>query len=129
VLEKYPQKVRLIFKNYPIRNHKLAQPAAKAAMAAGNQGKFWEYHDKVFENYNKLSDEMLVQFAKELNLDMNRFRKERGSKKIASIINRDVREASRIGVRATPTIFVNGKRLGQRSLDSFSAAIQIELKQ
>ena len=129
MLEKYPQKVRLIFKNYPIRNHKLAQPAAKAAMAAGNQGKFWEYHDKVFENYNKLSDEMLVQFAKELNLDMNRFRKERGSKKIASIINRDVREASRIGVRATPTIFVNGKRLGQRSLDSFSAAIQIELKQ
>ena len=115
MLEKYPQKVRLIFKNYPIRNHKLAQPAAKAAMAAGNQGKFWEYHDKVFENYNKLSDEMLVQFAKELNLDMNRFRKERGSKKIASIINRDLREASRIGVRGTPTIFVNGKRLGQES--------------
>ena len=119
----------MVFKNFPLRNHKLAQPAAKAALAAGNQGKFWEYHDKVFENYNKLSDEMLVQFAKDLNLDMDQFRKERGSPKIASLINRDLREGSRIGVRGTPTVFVNGNRLGQRSLEAFSVAIKNELKQ
>jgi len=128
VLEKYPQKVRLVFKNFPLRNHKLALPAAQASLAAGKQGKFWEYHDKVFENYNKLSEGLLDQFAKELGLDMNSFKKERGNPEIASLINRDLREGSRIGVRGTPTIFVNGKRLGQRSLQGFSAAIEVELK-
>jgi protein-disulfide isomerase len=128
VLEKYPQKVRLVFKNFPLRNHKFALPAAKAAHAAGNQGKFWEYHDKVFIKYNQLSNELLDQFAKELDLDMNRFKKDLGSQEIASLINRDLREASRIGVRGTPTIFVNGKRLGQRSLHAFSAAIESQLK-
>ena len=117
-----------MFKNFPLRNHKLAQPAAMAALTAGKQGKFWEYHDKVIENYNKLSDGLLEQFAKELGLDMDRFRKERGSPEFANLINRDLREGSRIGVRGTPTIFVNGKRLGQRSIEAFSAAIESELK-
>lgn len=128
MLDKYPGKVRLVFKNFPLRNHKLAQPAAKAALAAGKQGKFWEYHDKVFEKYNKLNEELFVQFAMELDLDMDRFSKERGSPEIASLINRDLREGSRIGVRGTPTIFVNGKRLGQRSIEAFSVAIENELK-
>jgi protein-disulfide isomerase len=128
VLEKYPQKARLVFKNFPIRSHKLAQPAATAALAAGKQGKFWKYHDRVFENYNKLSNELLDQFARDLGLDMNSFAKDRGSQEIASLINRDTREGSRIGVRGTPTIFINGKRLGQRSIEAFSAAIESELK-
>jgi len=128
VLEKYPQKARLVFKNFPIKSHKLAQPAATAALAAGNQGKFWEYHDRVFENYNKLNEGLLEQFAQELNLDMDRFKNERLNPEITSLINRDLREGSRIGVRGTPTIFVNGKRLGQRSLEAFSAAIENELK-
>ena len=106
----------------------MALPAAQAAHAAGKQGKFWEYHDKVFENYNKLSGEILEQFAKDLGLDMDLFKKERGSPEITSLINRDLREGSRIGVRGTPTIFVNGKRLGQRSIEAFSAAIESELK-
>jgi protein-disulfide isomerase len=124
VLDKYPGKVRLAFKNFPLRNHKLAKPAAQAALAAGKQGKFWEYHDKVFEKYNKLNAELLEQFAQELGLDMDRFRKESGNAEIASLINRDLREGSRIGVRGTPTIFVNGKRLGQRSIEAFSVAIK-----
>jgi protein-disulfide isomerase len=128
VLEKYPGKTKLVFKNFPLRNHKLAQPAAKAALAAGKQGKFWEYHDKVFENFSKLSNELLEQFAQELELDMDQFRKERASQEIADLINRDLREGSRIGVRGTPTIFVNGKRLGQRSIEAFSTAIESELK-
>ena len=116
-----------MFKNFPLRNHKLALPAAQAALAAGKQGKFWEYHDKVFVMFNQLSNELLEQFAKELDLDMDRFRKERGNPEITSLINRDLREGSRIGVRGTPTIFVNGKRLEQRSIEAFSAAIESEL--
>ena len=127
VLEKYPGKVKLVFKNFPLRNHQLALPAAIAAMAADKQGKFWEYHNKVFENYNKLNEGLLEQFAKDLDLDMDRFRKDRGNPVITSLINRDLREGSRIGVRGTPTIFVNGKRLEQRSLEAFSAAIESEL--
>ncbi len=118
----------MVFKNFPLNNHKLAQPAATAALAAGKQGKFWEYHDRVFENYNKLNEGMLEQFAQELNLDMERFSNERLNPEITSLINRDLREGSRIGVRGTPTIFVNGKRLGQRSIQAFSAAIENELK-
>ena len=118
----------MVFKNFPLRNHKLALPAAKAALAADKQGKFWEYHDKVFDKYNKLNEELFVQFAMELDLDMDRFSNERGSPEIASLINRDLREGSRIGVRGTPTIFVNGKRLGQRSIEAFSVAIENELK-
>ena len=105
----------------------MALPAAVAALAADKQGKFWEYHDLVFENYNKLSDELLEQFVKDLGLDMEQFRKDRGNPAITSLINRDLREGSRIGVRGTPTIFVNGKRLAQRSLEAFSAAIEQEL--
>jgi protein-disulfide isomerase len=128
VLEKYPGKVKVVFKNFPLRNHKMALPAATAAMAAGKQGKFWEYHDKVFENFRRLNEETLKQFAAELDLDMNRFDKDRASSEITSLINRDIREGSRIGVRGTPTLFINGKRLNQRSLEAFSAAIENELK-
>ncbi|MDF1526687.1 MAG: thioredoxin domain-containing protein [bacterium] len=127
VLEKHPGKVKLVFKNFPLRNHKLAMPAAQAALAAGKQGKFWEYHDKVFENYNKLNEGLLEQFAKDLALDMDRFRKDRGNPETVSLINRDLREGSRIGVRGTPTLFLNGKRLEQRSLEAFAAAIESEL--
>jgi len=127
VLEKYPGKVKLVFKNFPLRNHKLALPAAKAALAAGKQGKFWEYHDKVFENYNKLTSDLLTQFAQELGLDVKQFNTDRNSPEISSLINRDLREGSRIGVRGTPTIFVNSKRLEQRSIEAFSTAIESEL--
>jgi len=116
-----------VYKNFPLKNHRLALPAAQAALAAGKQGKFWEYHDKVFENYNKLSNELFDQFARELDLDMERFRKERVSPEIMALINRDLREGSRIGVRGTPTIFINGNRLEQRSPEAFSAAIESEL--
>lgn len=107
----------------------MALPAAKAALAAQKQGKFWEYYERVFANYNKLTDQMLEQLAKELNLDMDRFRSDMADPETTSLINRDLREGSRVGVRGTPTVFVNGKRMTQRSLEAFSAAIENELKQ
>jgi len=105
----------------------MALPAAQSALAAADQGKFWPYYDKLYENYNKLTDKLLDQLATELGLDMDKFKKDRSSKETAALINRDVREASRIGVRGTPTIFIDGKRLNQRSLEGFSAAIDSEL--
>jgi protein-disulfide isomerase len=128
VLDRYPGKVRLVFKNFPLRNHRFARPAAMAALAAGQQGRFWEYHDKLFENYNKINEGMLVTTARELNLDMNRFERDRKDIRINNLINRDIAEGGRIGVRGTPTVFVNGLRFSQnRSLDTFSAVVEKEL--
>ena len=128
MLEKYPGKVRLLFKNFPLRNHKLARPAAMAALAAENQGRFWEYHDKVFANYRNITEKMLSDTARELGLNMAKFEKDRKDIRTNNIINRDLQEGNRIGVRGTPTIFINGKRLGKRSLEAFSTAIEAELE-
>ena len=57
VLEKNPDKVKLVFKNFPLRNHKFAMPAATAALAAEKQGKFWEFHDLLFKDYNRLNEQ------------------------------------------------------------------------
>jgi protein-disulfide isomerase len=127
VLEKYPGKVKELFKNFPLRNHRMSQPAAMAAMAAEKQGKFWEYHDMVYKNFRKLTDDLLVQIARDIGLDMERFEKDRKSAETSNIINRDIQEAYRIGVRGTPTIFINGKPLRQRSMEAFSKAIENEL--
>jgi protein-disulfide isomerase len=128
VLEKYPGKVKLVFKNFPLRNHAQAKPAAIAALAAGEQGKFWEYHDKVFENYKSLSEEVLKRIAGEVGLDVKAFEAARKNPELAAAVSRDMQEGSRAGVRGTPTIFVNGRRLQQRSLQGFSQAIDRELK-
>jgi protein-disulfide isomerase len=106
----------------------MARPAPRAAMAADRQGRFWEYHDRVFENFRNLNEDILVQIAHDLNLEMKQFERDRKSTTVNNIINRDTQEGSRIGVRGTPTVFINGKRLGQRSLEAFSAAIEDELK-
>jgi protein-disulfide isomerase len=128
VLEKYPKDVKVVYKHFPLRNHKQARPAAVASMAAHQQGKFWEYHDKIFADYRNLNDKKFVEFAEALGLDMDRFTKSLKDPRILNIINNDMREAQKAGVRGTPTIFVNGKRLKDRSLRGFSAMIDKELK-
>ena len=127
VLEKYPNDAKLIYKNFPLRNHKMAEPAGVAAMAAGRQGKFWEYHDEIFLIYNRLSDNAFEQIAQKLNLDMERFNKDRKDPAIIQYVKSDAREGAKIGVRGTPTIFINGKRLGQRSMQGFTTMIEAEL--
>ena len=128
MLEKYPKDVKVVYKHFPLRNHKQARPAAAASMAAHEQGKFWEYHDKIFADYRNLNDKKFLEFAEALGLDMERFTKSLRDPRILNIINNDVREAQRAGVRGTPTIYVNGKRLKDRSLRGFSAMIDRELK-
>jgi protein-disulfide isomerase len=128
VLEKYPGKVRLVFKNFPLRNHAQAKPAALAALAAGEQGKFWEYHDKVFERYKTLNDDVFREIAEELGLDMKTFDAARTGPELAAAVTRDMEEGGRAGVRGTPTIFVNGRLLKNRSLGGFSAMIDRELE-
>ncbi len=128
MLEKYPNNVKLAFKHFPLRNHQLARPAAIAALAAGEQGKFWEYHDALFADYSKINEQLFITIATKLELDIDQFNKSRTNPKFQTAINRDLQEAASIGVRGTPTIFINGKLLRNRSLQGFESLIEQELK-
>ena len=128
VLEKNPDKVKLVFKNFPLRNHKFAMPAAIAAHAAEKQGKFWEFHDLLFKDYNRLNEQKVKEIAQQLNLDMEKFEKDQQDPQIKAMINRDVSEGTRAGVRGTPTIFINGRLLRNRSMAGFQQLIDKSLK-
>ena len=128
VLEKNPNQVKLVFKNFPIRNHKFAMPAAVAALAAEKQGKFWEFHDLLFKDYNRLNEQKVKEIAQKLKLDIKKFEKDRKDPRIIELLRRDVLEGNRAGVRGTPTIFINGRLLRNRSPAGFQELIDKALK-
>ena len=128
VLEKYPNQVKLVFKNFPLRNHKFAMQAAIAALAAEKQGKFWEFHDLLFKDYNHLNEQKIREIAQQLNLDMEKFEKDRKNPQIMAMINRDLSEGNQAGVRGTPTVFINGRLLRNRSMAGFQELIEKALK-
>ncbi len=128
VLEKYPKDVKVAFKNFPLQNHRFARKAAVAAHAAESQGKFWEFHDLLFKNYNQLNDQKINEIALALGLNQEEFEKKRKDPAIERRIRQDLSEGRRAGVRGTPTVFINGKRLRDRSLKGFQAAIDKELE-
>ena len=128
VLGQYPKDVKLIFKNFPLPNHKFAMKAATTAMAADRLGKFWEFHDLLFKNYNQLNDEKLKEIVKELGLDENALEIQMLDPRIVQKIKQDYSDGINAGVTGTPTIFVNGKLLKDRSLAGFSQMINQELR-
>ena len=128
VLDKYPDNVKLVIKHFPLSNHKYAHKAASAALAANVQGKFWEFHSKLFKNYKVINDAKIQDIAKELGLDMEKFTKDMQSPAIKSLIARDVSNGRQIGVRGTPTIFINGKAFKNRNLTGIYQLIEAELK-
>ncbi len=127
LLETYPSEVKVVFKNFPLRMHKYARPAAIAVLAAHEQGKFWPYHDKIFENYSRINDQMLKQAAAEVGLDMAAFEKSLKDKSLAARVNQDAKDGQQAGVRGTPTVFVNGKLVRNRSLEGFKQMVDKEL--
>ena len=102
--------------------------AATAALAANEQGKFWEFHDMLFENYDRLSDDKIKEIAASLNLNKNRFDEKIKDPQIRNKIQQDLIDGSNADVRGTPTIFINGRLLRNRSLDGFRVLIEKELK-
>lgn len=128
MLEKFPKQVKIVEKNFPLQMHRFARQAATAALAAQRQGKFWEFHKKLFASHQSLSDAKIQEIATQLGLDMDKFNKDLKDPAIQNIINRDLHEGSAAGVRGTPTIFVNGLLLTNRSIEGFEQAIERELK-
>jgi len=127
VLKNNPETVKLVFKNMPLRFHNAADPAARAALAANKQGKFWEFHDKLFAA-KKLSIDIIQEIAIELELDIPRFKKDMDSPEIKGKLKKDLADAQKAGVSGTPTIFINGRIPKQRSLQGFQILINDELK-
>ena len=128
MLEQYPNDVKLVFKNFPLtRIHKAAMNAAIGALAAHQQGKFWEFHTELFKNYSKLSNAKIDEIATNLGLDMDQFKQDMQNPAISGLVQRDLKDGVAAGVRGTPSIFVNGRQLKQRSLAGFKAVINAEL--
>lgn len=127
MLEKNPKTVKVVFKNFPLGMHKFAFPAALAAMAAHEQGKFWEFHDRLFENHRNLDIQTIEKIAQEVGLDMDRFKKDMTSPAIRQKVIEDMKDGQEAGVRGTPTIFVEGRRLQERSPQAMQAVIDEEL--
>jgi protein-disulfide isomerase len=128
LIETYPKDVRVVFKQMPLGFHKDALPAAKAALAAQKQGKFWEYHDVLFDNYKQLKRADLETYARELGLNMKKFVADMDSPEVAAQVDTDLAEAKRIGVRGTPNSFVNGVPVkGARPYEGFKRVVDAEL--
>ena len=124
LLEQYPGKVRVVFKHYPIEGHDAAPLAHRASLAAHEQGKFWDMHDRIFANQRTMAREDLLAHAKALGLDMARFTAAIDAPQATAVMERDKAEGEKVGVDGTPTFFVNGTPLvGAQPLQAFAAAV------
>jgi protein-disulfide isomerase len=125
----YGDKVRIVWKHLPLEMHKNARPAAQAAEAASSPGKFWEYHDKLFANQNKLGPDDLKQYAKDLGLNMAQFEKDLLDPGKKKRVDDDMAEARSLAITGTPGFFVNGRFLnGAKPFAEFAKVLNAELQ-
>jgi len=127
VMKNNPKNVKVVFKNNPLNFHKMARPAAYAALAAQEQGKFWEFHDLLFTT-KKLSLKSIDKIATDLKLDMDKFKADMKSPEILAKVEKDLKDGKKAGVTGTPTVFINGRRPQQRSPKGYQTIINDELQ-
>lgn len=128
LMKQFGDKISVTFINLPLSFHKRAAPAAHAAMAAGLQGKFFEYHDLLFENNTALEDADLEKYAKDLGLDMEKWKKDKDSKETADLVARQAKLANALGLTGTPGFFVNGEEVkGAKPIEEFAPIIETHL--
>lgn len=125
-MEDYQDRVILTFKHFPLTSiHPQAVPAAQAAWAAQQQGKFWEYHDELFANQSRLADGLYGELAKKLGLDLNRFERDRNSEAAKKAVTADAELAESLGLEGTPTFLMAGEPVqGAPSPEAFKAAFE-----
>jgi protein-disulfide isomerase len=129
VRETYGDKVRIVWKDFPLTQiHPEAFKAGEAAHCAGEQGKYWEYHDRLFANQQALQPDNLKKHAAELGLDAAKFNACVDSSKYGDRVREGVAQGSRLGVNSTPTVYINGRLLsGAHPYETFAALIDEEL--
>ena len=128
LMSSYGDKIRFVYRNFPLSSHANALPAANAAMCANEQGKYWEYHDKLFGMTLPLETASYQKYASDLGLDTTKFNDCYNNKRYQTNIQADVTFATSLGVDQTPTFFINGLAvLGAESYDFFKQIIDQEL--
>jgi protein-disulfide isomerase len=128
VLKKYGDKVRIVYRDYPLGFHQNAQKAAEASECAKEQGKFWEMHGAMFANQGKLAVADLIETAGGIGLDKDKFKTCVETGKYQQEVQKDFQDGSRYGVSGTPTFFINGiKMVGAKGTDAFAEIIEAEL--
>jgi protein-disulfide isomerase len=128
VMAKYGDRVKLVWKDFPLPNHPDARPAAEAALCANDQGKFWAYHDKLFDNQSELTVVNMKAWAVQLGMNAATFNAcfDKGTHR--QLVEEDQEEGSRYGVSSTPTVYINGRAVvGAMPLETYEAIIQEEL--
>ena len=124
----YGDKVRIVFKDFPLPNHEMAAKAAEAAHCAGDQDKYWEMHDRMFANQQALAVPQLKEHAAALKLDTAKFGTCLDSGQYAATVNVDVQYGNQLGVASTPTMYVNGRPVvGAQPYEYFQSVIDEEL--
>ena len=127
--EHYGELVRVVFRDFPLSFHKNSEAAAEAAQCANDQGKFWAFHDKLFENQRKLSREDLIGYAEDLELEKITFEECLNSRKYSKEIDKDREDGADAGVTGTPCFFINGIMLkGAQPFEAFEELINNELE-
>lgn len=128
MLDNYPGKIKLFFKNFPSEGNEQSYKSAVAVLAAHQQNKFWEFHEKLILLTNTpLDDNRIKTLAAELGLDMIKFGMDLQSPAIQSLVNRDITEAMQAWVSGTPAIFINGIRIEDYTLKNLKDMIDAEL--
>lgn len=128
LMAKYGDRVKLVWKDFPLPNHPDARPAAEAALCANDQGKFWAYHDKLFDNQSELTVVNMKEWAVQLGMNAVTFNAcfDKGTHR--QLVEEDQEEGSRYGVSSTPTVYINGRAVvGAMPLETYEAIIQEEL--
>ena len=125
----YPTQVRFVYKDFPLYGlHESAAPAAEAANCAGEQGKYWEYQDKLFGMEMPLGTDAFKKYAQDLSLDSAKFEECLSSRRFEAEVKADYEFAARMGIQSTPTFFVNGLAIvGAQPLEIFKGVIDQEL--
>ena len=134
LVQKYPNDVRVVFKHNPLNFHQEAPGASKAALAAGEQGKFWEMHDKLFASFSSFKGqdmkELTAKFAAELGLNVDKFKQDYDNPRFQQIIDADLKLGATLGVRGTPHFFVNGERVsGAQPITAFEDIVKRQLNE
>ncbi len=125
VLHAFPEDVRLVFKHFPLPFHGQARAASAAAVAAGNQGKFFEFRSLLAPNFRNLGEDVYLGVARDLGLDLVRFRREMNlTAEMEALLDADIELGRRLGVQGTPTVFVNGRLATGRSFAYFAAEVE-----
>jgi len=110
IMDEYSGKIRLVIKEVPYGNRQYSVKAALASLAAGDQGKYWEMHHLLFDRWQQFDDQSLVKNARDIGLDLERFKESMKSKKHADALQRNLALADELNVFMTPTYFINGKK-------------------